>query len=78
MCRRLVYKFEKHPHTFLKVVSRKMNAKFTTSAQAIQFAKVKFNGEPLDEVLVEECGSKACFRLMRLSNKKIASLIIND
>ena len=55
-----------------------MNAKFATSAQAIQFAKVKFNGEPLDEVLVEECGIKACFRLMKFSNKKNAPLIIND
>ena len=63
---------------YWKVVSRKVNAKLPTSAQAIQFAKVKFYDDPFDEVLVEECGTKACFRLMRLSNKKNASFIIND
>ena len=38
----------------------------------------KIYDEPFDEVLVDECASKACFRLMRLSNKKNASLIINN
>ena len=41
------------------------------------FRKSKIYDEPFEEVLVEECGTKACFRLMRLPNKKNASLIIN-
>ena len=61
-----------------KVISRKTSAKFPTSAQAIQFAKEKFNNEPFDEVLIEKCGTKACFRLMKFSNMKNASLIVND
>ena len=63
---------------YWKVVSRKINANFPSAAQAIHFAKEKFNDEPCDEVLVEECGTEACFRLMKFSGKRNASPLITD
>jgi hypothetical protein len=58
--------------------SQKSEREVTDLSASNSIRESKFYDEPFDEVLVEECGSKACFRLMRLSNKKNASLIIND
>ena len=73
-----VYQLERASSCVLESRLKKVNAKFPTSAQAIQFAKEKFNDEPFDEVLIEKCGTKASFCLMKFSNMKNAYLIIND
>ena len=72
------YYMEKLLFMYWKVISSKIIAKFPSAALAIQFAKVKSNNEPFEEVLVEECGTSACFRLMKFSGKRNASLLFND
>ena len=63
---------------YWKVVSTGMNAEFPTAVQAIQFAKSKSNEDPLCEVIVEECGTEACFCLMKFSGKRNEFLDVID
>ena len=62
---------------YWKVISSNFIENFSSAAQAIQFAKSKFKDEVLDEVLIEECGTKACFSLMRFTAERDDSVIID-
>ena len=59
---------------YWKVVSKKFKKQFLSAEQAIAFAKTSLESDALEEVLVEECGSKACFNLIKFSVKRDASV----
>ena len=63
-------------YMYWKVVSKKFKKEFLSAQQAIDFAKTSFDNDALEEVLVEECGSKACFNLMKFSVNR--DVFIND
>ena len=71
-----VYKLENRPVHVLEGSLKKFKKEFLSAQQAIDFAKTSFDNDALEEVLVEECGSKACFNLMKFSANRDVS--IND
>ena len=44
--------------------------KFDSAYNAITFAKSHFTNSPTKEVVVEKCGSKACFTLLKYRRKR--------
>ena len=55
---------------YWKVISKNFEKEFLSAEQAIQYARSSLSNDDLEEVLVEECGSKACFNLLKLSAKR--------
>ena len=64
----------------MKAVTVSVTAnKFSSHSGAYRkFAKSKSNEDPLCEVLVEECGTEACFCLMKFSGKRNEFLDVID
>lgn len=55
---------------YWKVISKDFEKEFLSAEQAIQYARSSLSIDDLEEVLVEECGSKACFNLLKFSAKR--------
>ena len=52
---------------YWKVITKDLKKEFGSAQQAIEFAKISFKNDSHDEVFIEECGSKACFKLLKFS-----------
>mgnify|MGYP001206039876 FL=1 len=52
---------------YWKVITKDSKKEFFSAQQAIAFAKTSFRNNSQDEVFVEECGSKACIKLLKFS-----------
>ena len=53
------------------VKAEKFCKKFDSAQKALTYAKSFFEKNPYREVLVEECGSKACFAVVKYRRKKL-------
>ena len=58
---------------YWQVKAEKICKKFGSSQKALTYAKTFFEENPHREVLVEECGSVACFALLKYRAKKLQS-----
>ena len=53
------------------VKAEKFCKKFDSAQKALTYAKSFYEKNPYREVLVEECGSKACFTVLKYRRKKL-------
>ena len=54
-----------------QVKAEKFCKEFDSAQKALTYAKSFFEKNPYGEVLVEECGSKACFAVLKYRRKKL-------
>ena len=55
------------------VKADKFCKEFDSAQKALTYAKSFFKKNPYREVLVEACGSKACFALLKYRSRKLSS-----
>ena len=55
------------------VKADKFCKRFDSAQKALTYAKSFFKKNPDSEVLVEECGSRACFAVLKYKSKKLSS-----
>lgn len=50
--------------------------KFDSAQKALTYARSCFERNSYKEVLVEKCGSKACFTILKYRSKRLSSIFV--